>query len=129
VKIDLHVHSREGSDGRWNLEDIFAEAARRGIELISITDHDSIDAQDPAAGLAEHYGMRYIYGVELNVALSHPRYKEGKPVSLDFLGYGFEVNDEALVDKLRELRQFRQLRAGRILSNINVELKKEGIPE
>jgi len=129
VKIDLHIHSREGSDGRWNLEDIFAEAARRGIDVISITDHDSIDAQISAAGLAEQYGMRYIYGVELNVTMSPPRYKEGKAVSLDFLGYGFDVKDEALVDKLRELRQFRQVRAGRILSNINAELKKEEFPE
>jgi predicted metal-dependent phosphoesterase TrpH len=129
MKIDLHIHSKNGSDGRWDLEDIFAEANRRKIDLLSITDHDSIAAQNDAKKLADSFGIGYIYGVELNVTMSHPDYKQGKGVSLDFLGYQIDISCKPLVDKLEELRNYRQVRAEKILANINEEFRKEGLQE
>ena len=87
MKIDLHIHSKNCSDGRMILEEIFEEASRRNVDLISITDHDSIDCQEPAKILADQYGIRYLYGLELNVSFSHPEYRNSKPISLDFLAY------------------------------------------
>jgi predicted metal-dependent phosphoesterase TrpH len=128
VKIDLHIHSKNGSDGRWSIEDIFAEAVRRKIELISITDHDSIAAQEEAMRLAASCGIRYITGVELNVTHSHRDYKDGKGYSLDFLGYGIDITHGGLIKKLDELRTFRQVRAEKILTNINEEFCRQGLP-
>src|SRR4030042_88256 len=109
MKIDLHIHSKDGSDGRWNLAEIFAEGAeRRQIDLISITDHDSISAQGLAIELARSYGIAYITGVELNVSFSHPGYRGGKPVSLDCLGYQYDIDNVVLVEKLEALRDFRK---------------------
>ncbi len=127
MKIDLHMHSREGSDGRWPLKDIFAEAVRRGIDLISVTDHDSIVMQAEARQLAHSCGMRYLTGVELNVTCSYAPYRDGKPFALDFLGYGFDIQNEALIAKLDELRSFREQRARTILENLNVEFAAEGL--
>ncbi|HPR51864.1 MAG TPA: PHP domain-containing protein [Deltaproteobacteria bacterium] len=129
MKIDLHIHSKNGSDGRWDLKDIFAEAKKREIGLISITDHDSIAAQEEAKSLAASYSIGYITGVELNVTYSHPDYKGGKAASLDFLGYGIDITNAPLVRKLDELRAYRQVRAEKILANINEELRKQGLPE
>jgi len=129
MKIDLHIHSKEGSDGRWAVEHIFAEAARRGIDVISITDHDSIAAQAAAANLAAMYGIGYISGVELNVTLPLPHVAGCTSVSLDFLGYGFDPEYGPLVTTLEESRRFRQERARRILENLNLEFRKQGIPE
>jgi 3',5'-nucleoside bisphosphate phosphatase len=127
--IDLHIHSKNGSDGRWELSDIFPEAARRGITLISITDHDSLNGQSEAMELAERYAMRYLSGIELNVTLTHPVFTGGKAISLDFLGYGFAIGDEPLNRKLETLRDYRVKRAGQILENINQQFRKVGIPE
>ena len=126
MKIDLHIHSKNGSDGRWTLEEIFAEASRREITVMSITDHDAIHCQDEAIALADRYGISYLPGVELNVTFSHRAYKEGKGMPLDFLGYGYDVHDEPLVSTLRALRVFREKRAREILENINREFQKEG---
>jgi 3',5'-nucleoside bisphosphate phosphatase len=126
MKIDLHVHSKNGSDGRWPLEQIFPEAARRGIALISITDHDSLQGQQEACRLAKAHGMKYLTGVELNVTLVHEHFTKGKAISLDFLGYGFDVGNKALTDKLYALRSYRKRRAEKILENINEEFVKEG---
>jgi predicted metal-dependent phosphoesterase TrpH len=129
MKIDLHIHSKDGSDGHWNLKEIFAEGAeRRQIDLISITDHDSIHAQGLAIELARSFGTVYITGVELNVTFSHPGYKGGKPVSLDCLGYQYDIDNVVLVEKLEILRDFRKKRAMRILENLNRAFAKEGLP-
>jgi len=129
MKIDLHIHSKEGSDGHWNLAEIFAEGARkRQIDIISITDHDSISAQGQALELAQTHGMMYITGVELNVVFSHPGYKGGKIVSLDCLGYQFDIDNAALVEKLNALRAYRKRRAVLILENLNCAFAEQGLP-
>lgn len=127
MKIDLHIHSKNCSDGRMTLEEIFEEASRRHIDLISITDHDSIDCQEPAKILADDHHIRYVCGLELNVSFSHPDYRNSKPISLDFLGYQYEVHHAPLVEKLSELRKYRRRRAEQILEKINEELLKGGL--
>jgi hypothetical protein len=124
--IDLHIHSNH-SDGALSVKEIVREAKLRNIGFMSITDHDSIDCQEIAMDLAGKAGIRYVSGVELNVTFSHPKYHQGKPVSLDFLGYQFDAKNKALADKLRQMANYREERAAKILSNLNAEFKKEGI--
>jgi predicted metal-dependent phosphoesterase TrpH len=50
-----------------------------------------------------------------------------KDVSLDFLGYGYEIGNQALKDKLRLLKEHREKRALQILANLNSAFEKEGI--
>jgi hypothetical protein len=124
--IDLHIHSKS-SDGKLTVAEIIGEAQSRNISFLSITDHDSISCQSEALSLAKKAGIRYVCGVELNVTFSHPRYREGKPVSLDFLGYSFDPTNEALKEKLDVVAKYREERAARIMDNLNAEFDKEGI--
>jgi len=127
MKIDLHIHSKSCSDGNLTVEEIVKEAKVRNIGLLSITDHDSIGCQEKAMALAKKNGIGYVSGVELNVTFSHPRYNNGKSISLDFLGYQFDVKNEELKDKLQQIAKYREERTAKILNNINVEFEKEGI--
>lgn len=128
MKIDLHIHSKEGSDGRMSLDGIFREAERRGVNLISITDHDSIECQAEAVRLARRHRITYLTGLELNISFSHPDNPGGKPVSLDCLGYGIDISEVTLIGKLRELRAYRRTRAERVMEKVNEELGREGKP-
>jgi predicted metal-dependent phosphoesterase TrpH len=125
VKIDLHIHTKDCSDGNMTTSEIFEEAYRRQIQLISITDHDSIDCQESAESLAAQYAMKFIPGVELSITFSHPRYRDSKPVALDVLGYRYDIRNGALTQKLQELREYRRNRAERILEKINQELSTQ----
>jgi len=125
--IDLHIHSKTCSDGNLTVEELVREAKARNIGLMSITDHDSIGCQEKATAFAKKNRIHYISGVELNVTFAHPKYHEGKSISLDFLGYAFDVNNKALWGKLREMAKYREERAAKILNNINKEFEKEGI--
>ena len=124
--IDLHIHSR-ASDGKLSVQEIFKEAKTRNISFMAITDHDSIGCQTQATEFAKSEGIRYITGVELNVTFSHPKYHEGKAVSLDFLGYQFNPQNNALESKLETMARYREERAAKILDNLNAEFQKEGI--
>jgi len=125
--IDLHIHSKSCSDGNLTVEEIVREAKTRGIGLMSITDHDSIGCQEQGMALARQNGIRYISGVELNVTFSHPRCREGKSISLDFLGYQFDVKNRGLKDKLQQMAKYREERAAKILDKINAEFEEEEI--
>jgi predicted metal-dependent phosphoesterase TrpH len=124
--IDLHIHSKS-SDGALPVDEVIREAKRRRIGFMSITDHDSIGCQEIAIHLAGQAGIRYISGVELNVTFTHPRYHDGKAVSLDFLGYQFNAKNTTLKTKLEQMAAYREERAAKILSNLNAEFEKEGI--
>jgi predicted metal-dependent phosphoesterase TrpH len=124
--IDMHIHSKS-SDGALTVAEIVTEAKIRNIGFMSITDHDSIDCQETALYLAGKAGIRYVSGVELNVSFSHPKYHEGKSVSLDFLGYQFDANNKELEKKLQQMANYREERAAKILRNLNAEFEKEGI--
>jgi len=124
MKIDLHIHTKTCSDGNLSIEEVFKEAKKRNIDFMSTTDHDSIDCQERAVALAKKYGIAYVTGVELNVTFQYPG---SKPTSLDFLGYRYDVNDEALKSKLRLIREHRERRARQILEKLNTEFAKENI--
>jgi predicted metal-dependent phosphoesterase TrpH len=126
MTIDMHIHST-ASDGKFNVPQIVAEAKTRSISFMAITDHDNISCQTEAMAEAKKAGLRYLAGVELNITFSHPKYKEGKPVSLDFLGYQFDPNNKALKSKLMLIAKYREERAVKILDNLNAEFKKNGI--
>jgi 3',5'-nucleoside bisphosphate phosphatase len=125
---DLHIHS-SASDGKLTVLEIFAEAKARNIGFLAITDHDSIGCQTQAAILSKKEQIKYVTGVELNVTFSHPKYHEGKTVSLDFLGYQFDVDNEELRCKLEKIAKYREERAAKILGNLNTEFRKENLTE
>jgi len=125
MKIDLHIHTKTCSDGALSIEDIFNEAKHRRIDLMSATDHDSIDCQERAIELARKHGISYIVGVELNVTFQYPN--ESKAISLDFLGYQYDIGNEELKNKLQLVKEHRERRARQILEKLNAEFDQEGI--
>ena len=126
INIDMHIHS-VASDGKFTVPEIIHEANVRGIEFMSISDHDNISIQTQAINEAKKAGIKYSTGVELNVTFSNPKYKEGKAISLDFLGYQFDQNNTDLKDKLALMAHYRQERAVKILYNLNTEFAKGNI--
>ena len=123
---DLHIHSK-ASDGKLTFQEIFHEAKKRKLRFMAITDHDSISCQPQAVIVAKKENIRYISGVELNVTFSHPKYHEGKKVSLDFLGYQFDVRNQTFESKLETIAKYREERAAKILNNLNKEFEKENM--
>lgn len=88
MRLDLHIHST-ASDGAWPPEKVVAAAARGGLDVIAIADHDT------TAGVAAAQAA----GVEANVqvipALEVSSTWEGREIHV--LGYFVDSTAPALV--------------------------------
>ena len=102
LNADLHCHSVV-SDGTLTPEALAERAAANGVELWALTDHDEVGGQHRAAAAARARGMRYLCGTEVSVTFI------GQTVHI--VGLGFDPDDAALVQGLRQTRGGRTERA------------------
>lgn len=64
-KADLHIHSKYSHDAFSPVEKILERAKNVGLDLISITDHETIEGAKRAQKLAEKFGLKVIIGEEI----------------------------------------------------------------
>ena len=76
--IDLHSHTNE-SDGTCSPAELIEEAARSGVDVLGITDHDTFKGYDQVLSAGHDAGVELICGIELSTKL-HGR-------SVHLLGY------------------------------------------
>ncbi|MCL2228653.1 MAG: PHP domain-containing protein [Firmicutes bacterium] len=77
--VDLHTHTNH-SDGRLSVRELLELANDSGISVLSITDHNSVDAYKEVGDI---FKGKLVTGVELNTYV-------GKQY-VEILGYGFDV--------------------------------------
>ena len=65
--VDLHLHSTV-SDGLLRPAEVVALAARGGVDVLALTDHDDVAGLGEAREAASAHGMRLIPGVEISVS-------------------------------------------------------------
>ena len=110
MKADLHVHTT-ASDGRLTPEEIVQKASRIGLDVIAITDHDSVDGIERALDEARDFPeLTVIPGVEINA--SSP---EGE---VHILGYYVDHKDPAFTCYLAELRDSRLERGRKMVAKL-----------
>jgi predicted metal-dependent phosphoesterase TrpH len=65
LNIDLHTHSN-CSDGSLTPSELVARAAAAGIEVLALTDHDTVAGIEEAQLCAGRHGLRLVPGVEIS---------------------------------------------------------------
>lgn len=113
---DLHCHSL-CSDGELSPRDLVRRAAERGLELLAITDHDTVAAIDPARLEADALGLKLINGTELT-CLWDTRV-------VHIIGLGFDHQQSQMQAYLERLVGLRNQRAEIIAQ----KLVKKGCPD
>ena len=81
--IDLHLHTKN-SDGDFSVLEILEKAKENKLEVISITDHNNVDAYAELTKVRDVYKGKIISGTEL--CFVH----DG--LVMEVLGYGFDLN-------------------------------------
>lgn len=69
-RADLHLHTI-CSDGMGTVSAVLEAARQAGLDIIAITDHDTLTGAWQARDLAPHYGVGVIPGVEITTAEGH----------------------------------------------------------
>ena len=99
---DLHCHSVV-SDGTLTPEALAQRAARNGVELWALTDHDEIGGQARALAAAQAQGMKYLTGVEISITFIER--------TVHIVGLGFDPDDVRMKQGLIQTRGGRGQRA------------------
>ncbi|MFC6669610.1 PHP domain-containing protein [Marinobacterium aestuariivivens] len=115
-KYDLHCHTT-ASDGALAPTELVRRAAGVGVEVLAITDHDTVGGLDEAFDSAAAEGVRLLTGVELTASW-------GRQV-VHLVGLGFDWKAAALQDYLRRLDALRFERAQRIAQ----KLQQRNLPD
>lgn len=120
MNIDLHSHSTV-SDGTLTPTELVAHAAQQGVDVLALTDHDSVDGLAEAANAARAQGLRLVNGVEVSAIW--------KGQTIHVVGLGVDPQNPALRAGLKSLCDFRVWRAeeiGRRLAKKRIEGAYEG---
>lgn len=110
-KIDLHVHTNY-SDGFNSPKDLIDKAKSKGIDVLSITDHDNLAAIEEASEYGKKVGVEIIPGVEISSDIMDRE--------IHILGYFVEPGNTELERYLEFFRAERLKRADRIVKKLNV---------
>lgn len=108
--IDIHSHTTY-SDGSFSVEELLNEAEKLNLSLLSITDHNTIQAhfklQNP--NISDKFKGEIISGIEITTTY--------KGETIEVLGYGFDLetmqqflNTNVLTFEEKQLKEYELIR-------------------
>ena len=85
-KIDLHMHSCFSDDGEYTPEEIVDRAMKNNVEIISISDHNSVKAVERALNYSRDKDIKVIPGIEIDCTFNG--------INLHLLGYNINYKEK-----------------------------------
>ena len=108
LRPDLHVHT-DASDGQFSPAQVIALAREKGISLLAITDHDTLDGLLKVREQAALAGMNVLPGVEISA---------GGANEVHILGYGIHEGMKRLHALLQDMRKEREERVRKMIEKL-----------
>ncbi|MBI2041498.1 MAG: PHP domain-containing protein [Candidatus Nealsonbacteria bacterium] len=105
--IDLQIQST-ASDGKNTPRELVSMAQKTGLEVMALTDHDTVAGLEEALAAGQELGIRVIPGIEIS-AEEH---------GVHILGYGIDYRDPKLLEITARFKEERTERAKKILNNL-----------
>jgi predicted metal-dependent phosphoesterase TrpH len=115
LAIDLHTHSNR-SDGSLTPAELVQRASASGLQVLALTDHDTIAGLDEARAAAAEAGIRLVPGVEISASW--------RGQAIHVLGLWIDPADRQLRERLDSQAERRRAR----MRAICARLAKLGLP-
>ncbi len=107
--IDLHMHTR-ASDGQYTPSELVQKAAKKGISVMAITDHDTVKGLAEGKEAAEKEKIIFVPGIEITI--------ERPFCEFHLLGLGLKNISSSLTEVIENLQKNRLERNLRIVDHI-----------
>ncbi len=107
--IDFHCHS-EISDGLHSPREVVGFAAKNGVDVLALTDHDNLGGLAQAREAAREHGIRFIDGVEISVTWTSK--------TLHIVGVNIDPSEANLRTGLETIRSGRMQRAEKMSESL-----------
>ena len=125
MKVDLHCHSTN-SDGTWSVQSILNEVEKKGVKVLSITDHDNFEGSLEAFRSKIFSGI-LVPGIEISTEVLNR--------SMHFLAFfpDFETESKSeLLDNLNKIKNSRVWRMKEMIKRaqaLNMDVTWEEVLE
>ncbi|HVO88768.1 MAG TPA: PHP domain-containing protein [Casimicrobiaceae bacterium] len=113
--FDLHAHSTE-SDGMLTPTQLVERAAQRGVDVLALTDHDTVSGLSEAGDAARRLGVELVAGCEISVTW--------ESLTIHVVGLRIDPDNVMLREGLAGIRAGRDQRARKI----GAALEHAGVP-
>lgn len=107
--VDFHCHSNV-SDGVYSPAEVVRLAAENGVDVLALTDHDSLEGLPSAADAAKELGVQFINGIEISVTWT------GR--TLHIVGINIDPAESRLQQGLQAIRAGRLERAEKMAEGL-----------
>ena len=115
-KADLHIHSNHSTDAFDSVEDILKKAKEVGLDVIALTDHDTIEGALEAQKIAQQFGLEVVIGEEIDT-------QQGEIIAL-FIKEKIAAN-QSLSQTIKEVKE----QGGLVIACHPLSFWQEGIGE
>lgn len=113
MKADLHIHTTR-SDGSKSPTEVVRWAKEKGLEVMAITDHDSVAGLEEGREEARKLGIKFVDGIEFSTF---------SICEIHVLGYNIDYKNPDFVQELACVKDMRRQRN----QQIGTKLKALGI--
>ncbi len=97
MKIDLHIHTNKSADGQFPAKEIILRAKKLNMDIIAISDHDSVSALSEGEKWAKEYDIDFIPATEVSAIMD-----DG--TLLHILGFNIDYQDQRFIDREKEVK-------------------------
>ncbi|GAA5632742.1 PHP domain-containing protein [Acinetobacter vivianii] len=104
--VDLHTHTLI-SDGTFSPEQLVQAAVDLKIQMLALTDHDTMDGLERAQNYAQDHDIQIISGVEVSSQWSRPNTKKSYGVHIVALNMQDEAPIKAMLENQKKIRAER----------------------
>lgn len=104
--VDLHTHTLI-SDGTFSPEQLVQAAVDLKIQILAVTDHDTMDGLERAQNYAQNHDIQIISGVEVSSQWSRPNTKKSYGVHIVALNMQDEAPIRAMLENQKKIRAER----------------------
>ncbi|TMN90402.1 phosphatase [Pseudoalteromonas phenolica] len=107
IKYDLHSHSTF-SDGRLSVDALLERATEKGVDVLALTDHDTIAGVEPAKQFIadRDLNLELVAGVEIST--------KWESFEIHIVGLSIDIENTHLLNLLTEQQNKREARAQEI---------------
>lgn len=115
MKTDLHLHTT-ASDGSRTPTEIIKWGKSNGLELMAITDHDTVGGLKEGMAAAKQEGIKFVPGLEIS---------SYSICEIHVLGYNIDFENKEFIERLNEVqnqRKERNIRIGEKLKELGINL-------
>jgi len=126
-RFDLQSHSTH-SDGALSASEVVQRAAAAGVELLALSDHDTVSGVSEAIAAGDAHGVKVVPAVEISAVDADSQV----PRELHILGYNIDHAGPQLTAKLAEFladREHRTLRMRDGLREVGFELDERQLDD